>query len=428
MPIRFTSIQLNKPPSLERRRPVRQDTTRVVPLRITIGNVKARMPASFNQDSGGFSVKFVRQQAIFSVSQRLALVLMLFVACAAMGLEKLVAGPFQDENASAAPQQVDRPVIDDEVQRHMEGIGATAATLAITFEGRIVYRKGFGFSDRRKKIPTQLRTTMRIASCTKPFTAAAIFELIDSGDLTEDTPVFEFLGIAPVGELADERVRDITVAHLLEHQGGWDHNQTFDPLYQIAAIKKNLRVRRVEKRHIVRYMWKQPLQFQPGARKSYSNFGYLLLGLVIEKATGKSYINSIRDLVIEPGEGDSISISSPVRSNRRSREVHYPRENKLNYQLRDSASGLTTTSEVLAKFMSKYWITGKPLSGQRFFHFQFGSHPGTTTAMMEQRLDKIHVALIMNSRRDEHYTNDNNALRDALNRAIDWVKDELIKE
>ena len=78
--------------------------------------------------------------------------------------------------------------------------------------------------------------------------------------------------------------------------------------------------------------------------------------------------------------------------------------------------------------MSKYWITGKPLSGQRFFHFQFGSHPGTTTAMMEQRLDKIHVALIMNSRRDEHYTNDNNALRDSLNRAIDSVKDELIKE
>ena len=315
--------------------------------------------------------------------------------------------------------------IDKKVAEYMRIVNATAATVAVTFEGNLVYCKGYGFSDRNNRVETLPRTTMRIASCTKPFTAAAIQELIARGDITQDTRVFDYLGIRPFQQLKDDRIKQITIGHLLDHEAGWDREQTTDPMYQIPEIKKDLRVRKVQKRHIVRYMWKQPLQADPGTRRYYSNFGYVLLGLVIEKATGKSYIKSIRELIAGPIEADDISISSPVKSNRKSREVHYPNDNKLDFHIRDSASGLATSSETLCKFMNNYWLDGTQKNSRRQYFYQFGTHPFTTTTLMEQRLDGFHFAIMMNSRRNDHYNEDNEAIRKSFNSLLDSVKNDL---
>ena len=330
------------------------------------------------------------------------------------------------------------PSIDEEIKRFMETIGATSATVAIGYQDRMVFSRGYGFSDSHGKVATTPRTTMRLASCSKPFTAALIRILIDRGDISQDTLVFEFLEIRPRsrqgsesgqvdGRLADARIKQITIDHLLKHRGGWNRQETLDPMYQISDIKKELRVGKMTKRHIVRYMWGQPLQFPPGSQEQYSNFGYLLLGLVIEKVTGKSYIESVRELLGDSLGADEISISSRFKQNRKSREVFYPNDNRLDLQLRDSASGLATNSETVCRFMEDYWIDGRKRDSDRNrYFFQYGTHAFTTTTVMEQRLDGINYAIMLNSRRNDTYDEDNEVIRHNFNLVLDSVRSRLI--
>lgn len=319
------------------------------------------------------------------------------------------------------------PAIENEILAVMDQLGATAATVAVTSRGKLVYSRGFGHSDRRQRRETSTRTTMRLASCTKPVTASAVKLLIERGDLQLDTRVFDYLGISPKGDLADERIKLITIKHLLNHRGGWDRAETFDPMYQLESIRRKMRVSKLEKRHIVQYMWEQPLQFEPNDRFAYSNFGYLLLGLVIEKATDKSYVESIRELIIEPLDGE-VALSSPVKGNRESRESFYPEDNQLDYRIRDSASGLVTNAETMCRFMAAYWLDGVPYnSRRRKYFFQMGSHPYTTTTLMEQRLDGVHYCLMFNSRRNEHYAEDNEVIRERFNKILDSVQQQWKK-
>ena len=337
-------------------------------------------------------------------------------------------GPPQDSPATEQETAGDWPEIDRQVRLVMQAIGASAATVAINRDGTLVYSKGFGVSDRRGKIDTSTRSTMRLASCTKPFTAAAIRTLVERGDIALDTPVYSFLAIRPTQELADPRVEQIVVADLLEHRGGWDREQTLDPMYQLEQIRNSVKTRRLEKSHIVRYMWDQPLQFDPGTRRAYSNFGYLLLGLVIEKVTGKSYVESIRELVTDPIGATEITISSPWKQHRQSREVHYTEENLLDLHLRDSSSGLASNAETLCQFMQHYWLDGRKRNRRwrsNRYHYQIGTHPFTTTTLVEQRMDGIDFALMFNSRRNEHYHEDNAAIRDRFNSLMERMSDEL---
>jgi len=335
-------------------------------------------------------------------------------------------GGSDSANQWATPEIASLPEVDELVGEFMDGVGATAATVAISRRGRLLYSKGYGHSDRRRRVATSPRTIMRIASCSKPFTAAAIRQLIEQGEISLETKIFDFLEIQPDGQLADPRVKNITVSHLLNHKGGWNRAETIDPMYELEMIKRELRVTRVRKHHIVKYMWSQPLQSRPGDKRHYSNFGYLLLGMVVEKATGDSYVKSVRNLVADSIDAADLAISSPVKSNRKSREVHYPQENQLNFHIRDSASGLATNSQALCKFMSQYWLDGKPLTRARRFQFQIGTHPFTTTTVMEQRLDEIHYAINLNARRNDDYREDNQAIRQRFNELLDSIKGQLI--
>jgi CubicO group peptidase (beta-lactamase class C family) len=311
--------------------------------------------------------------------------------------------------------------VDAAVQQFMELTGATAAAVAVGRAGEIVYQKGYGFSDRRQQVPTRDDVTMRLASCTKPITRALIELLIVEGKIERDTRIFEYLGISPPDDrLADERVREITVAHLLEHTGGWDRDATFDPEYHTDEIARELRVPRLEKRHIARYMWSQPLQADPGTTVHYSNFGYLLLGLVIEKATGMSYIEAVRERIGEPLGIDDFSLSSANPSARSEREVWYRNENRMDLRLRDSSSGLVTSAPSLCRFLGAWWMDGVPRNDYRdVFFFHFGTHPLTTTTIMEQRLDGLDYVLMFNARREDSFDADNESIRDQFNRVLD---------
>ncbi|MCP3694044.1 MAG: beta-lactamase family protein, partial [Planctomycetaceae bacterium] len=161
------------------------------------------------------------------------------------------------------------------------------ASLAVTRAGKLVYARGFGYADLAKKQPVQPGSQFRVASLSKPITAVAILQLVDQGKLKLTDHVFTILKPKPVFEnptdKMDPRLRQVTILHCLQHSGGWDRSASFDPMFQSVRIARSLGVEppaRAE--HVIRFMMGKPLDFDPGTRYAYSNYGYCLLGRVIE--------------------------------------------------------------------------------------------------------------------------------------------------
>jgi N-acyl-D-amino-acid deacylase len=99
----------------------------------------------------------------------------------------------------------------------------------------------------------------------------------------------------------DPRWKKVTIEHLLQHRGGWNCDKSFDPMFRSPTIVEELDVPPPAKPwDIIRYMLRQPLDFEPGARDAYSNFDYCLLGRVIEKISGQTYEDYVRKEVLAP--------------------------------------------------------------------------------------------------------------------------------
>ncbi len=191
---------------------------------------------------------------------------------------------------------------DEAMLRFMQDRGIPAGTLALSRDGEILLSRGYGWSDRDRKKPIAPDTPMRIASLAKPITAAAVLKLTADGKLDLDARAFALIGATPpAGKTPDPRLKDITVKHLLEHEGGWDRAATFDPMFRSVVIARELgKAPPADANDVIRYMAGQPLQFKPGSRDCYSNFGYCVLGRVIEKASGRGYVDHVRRDLLGP--------------------------------------------------------------------------------------------------------------------------------
>lgn len=238
-------------------------------------------------------------------------------------------------NADKAPYQLltgqrdDRlEAMDLQVQEYMELHRVPGASLAITENGRLIYARGFGYSDvdaREQVEPTDL---FRIASVSKPITAIAIMQLVDQGKLDLDTPVFSILtDYKPhleEGTKFDERQKDITIRHLLHHQGGWDRGVSFDGMFQSIRFARALGTPSpAGHNEIIRAMLGLPLDFTPGERFAYSNYGYCLLGRVIERLTGEPYDEYVRKHVLAPVGVTDMVIGATHLEGRKKHEVRY---------------------------------------------------------------------------------------------------------
>jgi N-acyl-D-amino-acid deacylase len=297
---------------------------------------------------------------------------------------------------------------------------STAATFAAIKDGRILYARGYGWRDEAKTRATLPDTPMRVASIAKPITAAAVKRLMAMGLLSSDTRVLPLLGVEPSQGLpADPRWAQITVGHLLEHKGGWDvKEQGFDPMFEKDRIVRELHLLQAPgPADVVRWMLGKPLQFTPGERSAYANFGYCVLGRVIEKAARRPYIAVVRQAVFQPAginpKGVWLGSSNP--------ELQSPREPWYNEPLyvdvMDAHGGLVLSSPVLCQFLQAYWISGnlrKP--GEKGYVYTFfGSMPGTG-ALVHQRPDGISFAAAFNGR---HLDADLNKLTAEINQVID---------
>ena len=176
-------------------------------------------------------------------------------------------------------------------------------SVAIARDGKLIYARGFGYASVEDSVPVQPYNRFRIASVSKLVTAVAIMKLQEEGKLSVYDHVFGPDGILDDTLFAnpkDRRVFDITIAHLLSHEGGWSQRYG-DQMFMPQVVARTLGVPMpVDTRTIIRFALGKRLHFTPGAGQSYSNLGYSILGLVIEKVSGMSYEDYCLREVLEP--------------------------------------------------------------------------------------------------------------------------------
>lgn len=195
---------------------------------------------------------------------------------------------------------------DKAIRAVMKKYAIPGGAVAVVRDGKLVYARGFGYADVENKTPVQPDALFRIASVSKPLTGVAIMKLVEEGKLSLDDRVAPFIAhLAPAaGATVDPRWEQITIRHLLNHTGGWDRdkpNGGFDPMFvpSIAAAAVNAPAP-ASAETIIRYMKGKPLDFNPGQKFVYSNFGYDILGRVIERLSGMSYQEYVRTRVLQP--------------------------------------------------------------------------------------------------------------------------------
>jgi N-acyl-D-amino-acid deacylase len=342
----------------------------------------------------------------------------LFVLCA--GATPAAEAPVAVPVTGAAVESL--KAFDDAMLEFMRKYEIQAGVLAVSKDGKILLERGYGWADQARTRPTPPDALMRIASVTKPITRAAVLALIREGRIACDTRAFEYLALDPPGgKAADERIYKITVKNLLEHRGGWDRGAWGDPMFQMRRVREELKLDRPPlPRDVVRWMTGKPLQFDPGEREVYSNFGYCVLGRVIEKASGKSFEQFVTEEILRPAGAAAVRMSRDRAADRDGREVWYPvADGQFSVEVMDAHGGLAASAGDLCRFMHAYWISGEPrAAGQRQNWLFFGSLPGTS-AMAMQRPSGVDIAVILNGPDGKSRQRDAclPVLRDAMSKA-----------
>lgn len=189
---------------------------------------------------------------------------------------------------------------DDTMQLYMSAKNIPAGVLGVMRQGRVVYLRGFGVPE---------NTPMRLASVEKPITAAAVRMLANQGALALTDPAFDLngnggiLNIAPwMGTLGDSDLVDVTVQDLIDHRGGWDSEETgFDPQFETDTIGTLMGLGQpANRQQVVSFMLAQQLQHTPGTEWAYSNFGFMVLGLIVEARSGQNLQDYVRSTVLTP--------------------------------------------------------------------------------------------------------------------------------
>ena len=222
-------------------------------------------------------------------------------------------------------------------------------SVAIARHGQFVYREAFGFADKATAEKTTPTHRFRIASISKPITSVAIFTLIEQGKLKLDDLVFgpdAILGF-DYGKNYPERVLKITLRHLLTHTGGGWTNDGNDPMFRKPAYHH---------RELITWaLANQPLPHAPGEHYAYSNFGYCILGRVIEKISGQTYPEFVQQHIATPCGIKDLKIAGNTRAERASGEVIYYDADQnspytMNVARMDSHGGWLATPSDLVRF------------------------------------------------------------------------------
>ncbi|MEJ2616853.1 MAG: serine hydrolase [Ignavibacteriaceae bacterium] len=155
-------------------------------------------------------------------------------------------------------------------------------------EGKVIYEKGFGMADMEWNIPNTPDTRFRLGSITKQFTAMLIMQLVEEGKLKLHVPITTYILDYP-----KDKGEKITIHNLLTHTSGI-------PNYTDLASFRDIMRKPTTPIDLIKIFWNLPLDFEPGTKFKYSNSGYIILGYIIEKVTGKSYEEELKEKIFVP--------------------------------------------------------------------------------------------------------------------------------
>jgi CubicO group peptidase (beta-lactamase class C family) len=228
--------------------------------------------------------------------------------------------------------------------------GVPGLSIAIARKGRHVYEEAFGVADRERGESLAPSHLFRIASVTKPITSSAIFDLVEIGRLKLEDRVFgrgavlgTRFGRMPYGR----HIEEITIEHLLTHTGGGWQNDIRDPMFRNPGMN-----------HEELISWtldSVPLTNPPGQLFAYSNFGFCLLGRVVEAVTGRSYAEHVQRRVLDRCDVRRMSLAGNTLGDRAPNEVRYYGQSgenpyDMNVRRMDSHGGWLATGSDLTAF------------------------------------------------------------------------------
>jgi CubicO group peptidase (beta-lactamase class C family) len=161
------------------------------------------------------------------------------------------------------------------------------ATVLVSRKGQVIYQKGFGMADMELKVPMRPEMVFRIGSISKQFTAVAILQLMEKGKLSLQDDIKKFIPDYPTHGYT------ITVEHLLTHTSGI---KSYTSLSSFDSIM-NMHMKPLE---MIAYFKNQPMDFAPGTQWNYNNSGYFILGYIIEKVSGLTYEEYVKENLFKP--------------------------------------------------------------------------------------------------------------------------------
>jgi len=245
------------------------------------------------------------------------------------------------------PSKADK--IDDYIIAQIKRLHVPGASIAIVRDGHITKAQGYGSANLELGSPAMKETVYEIGSTSKQFTATAIMMLVEEGKVGLDDTITKYFPEAP------QAWRGITIRHLLTHTSGIQNHVAVP--HWLDVFRTNLAFETAPSRdELLKMFFKLPLEFQPGETWAYDNTGYYLLGIIIEKASGKSYWQFLDERIFKPlGMNATRSTDpQPIVPNRASgyewKNDHFENRPVLLPAIAFSAGSLLSTVEDVAKW------------------------------------------------------------------------------
>lgn len=256
----------------------------------------------------------------------------------------------------------DLKVLESWIGAQMDYKNIPGITVGIIYDQELIYAKGFGYSNLKKKTPATPQSLYRIASISKTFTATAIMQLRDEGKLRLDDPVKKFIpGFKIKNPFPD--AREITVFHLITHTSGLPRNAAF-PYWTDRKFPTM--------KQILEALPEQEMIYPPGTQYKYSNLGIALLGEIVASASGISYEKYVTDNILKPlgMNSSSVILAEKDKENLVTPYSHrFPDGSRRIMPFTDAkgitpAANITSNIEDLAKFISFQFRKGRRKGNQ----------------------------------------------------------------
>ena len=247
------------------------------------------------------------------------------------------------------------------------------ATIIVSRKGEVIYKKGFGMADMELNVPVHPDMIFRIGSITKQFTAVAILQLAEQGKLSLQDEIKKFIPDYPAQD------HKITVEHLLTHTSGiksYTNMKDFQTM-----MRKDMKPL-----EIVDVFKNEPMDFAPGAKWNYNNSAYILLGYIIEKISGKTYEQYVREHLFAPagmtnsGYGSENRIIKNRAKGYQKSTNDYENADYLSMTLPYAAGSLVSTVEDLLKWnraVHSYKLVSKASLDKAFTDYKLSDAKST---------------------------------------------------